>query len=122
METIYIAGYFILACFALYSPLIFTILLIDGVKRSKDIHEMLFPISKNYIKLLKAAFLAASIIYFYAMIGMLFFQESYLQVLLLVGEGRIYNIYIYIAFIIIIPPLFIYPDNKNNFPFIYIYL
>lgn len=81
LETIYIVGYFFLACVGLLSPLIFTILLIDGVKRSKDILEMLLPISYNYKKLLKTIFLMISIIYFYAMIGILSYTDSYQHVI-----------------------------------------
>lgn len=80
-ECIYQIIYFFISCLALVTPLFYAILLIDIIKRSSDLKEVLRVVSHNYKKLLKIVFLALIVIYIYSIIGMIAFPDSFEQVI-----------------------------------------
>jgi len=73
-ETMYYVFYMIitLGCFFI-SPLFYSVLLTDVIKRSSDLMDLLKVVTYNYKKLLKSLFLVLIWVYAYALVGLLLF-------------------------------------------------
>ena len=62
---------------ALLHPLFYSVLLLDLVKRSDDLQNIISSITLNLNQLFKTTLLGAIVMYFYAILGYLYFNEDY---------------------------------------------
>lgn len=76
-ENIYNLIYLIITAFAFSNNLIYCFLLLDIVKRSEDLRNVISSITKNAQNLLKFSFLGLIIMYIYGIIGYNNFKEEY---------------------------------------------
>jgi len=56
-EFLYHAIYLIVTMMGLFTPLFYSVLLVDWIKRSQDVIDILKALSHNYQKILKTLFL-----------------------------------------------------------------
>ena len=101
IENLYSILYCIISCLALRIRLCYAILLIDFIKRSQDLRDILKVLALNCKKLLKILCLAIILIYIYSLIGMISIDNSFINVIQKM-------IYILIYFLIVFICLFIY--------------
>ncbi|KAL4442528.1 hypothetical protein ABPG74_006930 [Tetrahymena malaccensis] len=76
-ENIYNLCYLIITGFAFSNNLIYAFLLLDIVKRSEDLQNVISSITKNALSLLKFSFLGLIIMYIYGIIGNQSFKADY---------------------------------------------
>ncbi|EAR93160.2 cation channel family protein (macronuclear) [Tetrahymena thermophila SB210] len=76
-ENIYNLCYLIITGFAFSNNLIYAFLLLDIVKRSEDLQNVISSITKNALSLLKFSFLGLVIMYIYGIIGNQSFKGDY---------------------------------------------
>ena len=77
-ENFYNMGYLVISiiAFAIH-PLIYSILLLDFIKRSEDLKNVIRAITLNYKQLIKTVILGLIIVYLYSIIGFVSFRESF---------------------------------------------
>ena len=77
-ENIYNMGYLFISIIAFaVHPLIYSLLLLDFVKRSEDLKNVIRAVTLNYKQLIKTLILGLIIIYLYSIIGFVNFRESF---------------------------------------------
>ena len=73
----YFLTYFFSMLAALVHPLFYSVLLLDLVKRSDDLQNIIKSITLNLNQLFKTSLLGAIVMYFYAILGYLYFNNDY---------------------------------------------
>lgn len=76
-ENIYNLCYLIITIIAYFHPLVYCILLMDSVKRSDDLKNIIKAVTMNVGSLVKTALLGGSVLFMFSVLAFLKFSDSY---------------------------------------------
>ena len=77
MENIYNLAYLAITLVAFFNPLVYCLLLLDLIKRSEDLQNIIKAITLNVGSLLKTAILGAAVLFMFSIVGFLQFEKFY---------------------------------------------
>lgn len=76
-ENVYNLGYLAVTIVAYFYPLVYCILLLDSVKRSDDLKNIIKAVTMNVGSLVKTALLGGSVLFMFSVLAFLKFGDSY---------------------------------------------
>ena len=76
-ENVYNLGYLVITIYAFFNPVIYCVLLMDSVKRSDDLKNIIKAVTMNVGSLVKTALLGGSVLFMFSVLAYLKFGNSY---------------------------------------------